>query len=72
MTGHLDYNPCPSCRRPIRWQRAGSGKKTPFNTDGTSHWSTCPGAIQERLRANVARDTEKLAAWTNAAKDRRP
>lgn len=33
---------CKGCGALIQWIETLSGKMTPINSDGTSHWSTCP------------------------------
>jgi hypothetical protein len=68
MTGRLDYSPCNSCHRPIKWEKTDGDKKTPVNPNGSSHWGTCTGAPHERRRAKERRDLDRLAAWTDAAK----
>lgn len=33
---------CKSCNAPIVWEKTETGKATPNNLDGGSHWVTCP------------------------------
>lgn len=35
---------CKGCGAEIFWEKTRSGKMTPVNADGTTHWSTCPKA----------------------------
>ena len=42
--------PCRECGETLRFVMTGAGKWTPQNEDGSSHWSTCPGADKFRKR----------------------
>jgi hypothetical protein len=35
---------CKSCGVEINWMKTSSGKSTPINLDGSTHWATCPDA----------------------------
>ena len=37
---------CRSCNAPITWGESASGKRTPFDLDGSSHFTTCPDSCQ--------------------------
>ena len=39
---------CLGCNKHIYWIKTKKGASMPLNTDGTSHWGTCPEA--ERFR----------------------
>jgi hypothetical protein len=43
---------CKGCNAPIRWEETRNGKRTPVDaageTEGTSHWKTCPQVAQFR------------------------
>ncbi|MFB2894028.1 hypothetical protein ACE1CI_14050 [Aerosakkonemataceae cyanobacterium BLCC-F50] len=39
---------CKACGQPIRWVKTQSGKFTPIDPDGVSHWATCPEVEQFR------------------------
>ena len=42
---------CRSCGAPIAWaQHEHTGRRAPFNPDGTSHFSDCPQANEWRRR----------------------
>jgi hypothetical protein len=42
---------CRSCRAPVGWaEHEHTGRKAPFNPDGTSHFSTCPDSDHWRRR----------------------
>lgn len=46
----------PGCGAPIWWVRTKTGASTPLNSDGTSHFATCPNAREFRLN----RQTERI------------
>lgn len=39
---------CRSCHARIFWIRTTAGKSMPVDTDGTSHFATCPNAAKHR------------------------
>lgn len=41
---------CSTCRADVHWRMTGSGKRAPYNPDGTSHFANCPQASQHRRR----------------------
>lgn len=41
---------CKSCGQVIEFIQTLSGKWTPINSDGTSHWATCPDAQKFKKR----------------------
>lgn len=43
-------SPCRSCSSPVLWVRTVHKKWAPLNSDGTSHFSTCPDAENWRKR----------------------
>lgn len=45
----------PGCGAPILWVVTKAGKKMPLNGDGTTHWATCPKAIEFRREKNKER-----------------
>ena len=54
---------CRSCHAPIRWARnEQSGRMSPFDLDGKSHFATCPNADDFRKpRAGIDFAAEKSA-----------
>ena len=57
--------PCQTCGAPIRWSWTKTGKKTPVNPDGTSHWGTCPQAQEWRgkTRSEPVTDSTEVIAF---------
>jgi hypothetical protein len=39
---------CSKCHKPIVWVKTASGKSTPQDPDGETHWATCPFADEFR------------------------
>lgn len=35
---------CKACGAVIQWVKTEKGKFTPINSDGSTHWATCPEA----------------------------
>lgn len=56
-----------SCRAAVAWYvHRGSGRRSPFNADGVSHFATCPGASGFR-RSRVDKSTSPTLPSTPAA-----
>jgi hypothetical protein len=56
------YSPCKGvgCGKPIRWDVTATGKRTPLNPDGSSHWDTCIAAGQFKRHTRSAAAAEAL------------
>lgn len=50
MNGTKSY--CKSCGAEINWVKTESGKFTPINLDGLTHWATCPDAKKFKKRGD--------------------
>lgn len=50
---------CRKCPAPVYWVTSKTGKPSPLNADGTSHFSNCPGARQVRVEQNQKRIAEQ-------------
>lgn len=59
-----DEGRCRSCGAPIVWWVTPSGKLSPHDPDGTSHFATCPHADHHRQKAQVDR---AIASLTDAS-----
>jgi hypothetical protein len=49
---------CKACGQPIRWIKTQSGKSTPIDPDGMTHWATCTDA--ERFKSDYAKVKKAL------------
>ena len=50
LLGHIgNHGNCRKCPAPVVWVTSKTGKPSPLNLDGTSHFINCPGARQVRL-----------------------
>ncbi|GMW01485.1 MAG: hypothetical protein AMXMBFR84_26220 [Candidatus Hydrogenedentota bacterium] len=45
-----DYGFCRGCNQPVTWVKHRNGKPTPYNEDGSNHFSTCPNADNFRKK----------------------
>lgn len=45
---YIDKRRCRGCVATVYWWRTPSGKASPHDIDGTSHFATCPNADQFR------------------------
>jgi hypothetical protein len=46
---------CRACGASIRWRRTQTGKATPVNLDGTSHWESCSNPAKFRRGSDNAK-----------------
>jgi len=49
---------CKACGQPIRWVKTTSGKFTPIDLDGMTHWATCKDAESFRADRTQRRQAE--------------
>lgn len=55
---------CRSCRAPIRWARNDqSGRMSPFDLDGKSHFRSCPNADQHRSTPGTVHRDPQDPLW---------
>ena len=45
----------PGCGAGIWWVQTKAGKAMPLNSDGTTHWATCPNSLNFKREQNKAR-----------------
>lgn len=64
---HQRIGHCRSCDAPVLWYTSvKSGKRSPFNADGTSHFANCPQAESWRRKApDLRRDPEETPPKTH-------
>ena len=55
---------CQHCGAPIHWGHTATGKRAPFNADGTLHHRTCKEwhRVERENRLRRARETRELRA----------
>lgn len=53
---------CRSCNAEITWMETPNGKRTPVNSDGVTHWATCPQARQWGGKTATQEDFLDMAA----------